>query len=110
MIMVGHEAVGVADPVVAFVDVLEGVQEVLAVLVVLEDGLFLVPPGGNVINCAGIFYAEGAGHERRITEKTIIVKPQDLTLRFPLTDMHLGHRGWLYTGPGRGDRRSDTGD
>ena len=33
--MVGHEAVGVADPVVAFVDVLESIKEILAVLLVL---------------------------------------------------------------------------
>jgi len=43
MVMVGHEAVGVADPVVALIDVLEGVQEVQAVGVVLEDGLLSLP-------------------------------------------------------------------
>mgnify|MGYP001607791079 CR=1 FL=1 len=42
MIMIGHEAVGVADPVVAFVDVLEGVQKVLAVMVILEDWFLFV--------------------------------------------------------------------
>jgi len=63
MIMVGHEAVGVADPVVALIDVLEGVQEVLAVLFILENGFFLVSPGGHVIDCTGIFYAEGTGYE-----------------------------------------------
>jgi len=34
-----------------------------------------------MIDCAGIFYAEGAGHEGKIAKGTAIVKPQDLTLR-----------------------------
>ncbi len=60
MVMVGHEAVGVTDPIIPFVDVLEGVQEVQAVLVVLEDGLLLVTAGSYVINSTGVFDAEGA--------------------------------------------------
>jgi hypothetical protein len=40
--MVGHKAVSVTDPVVTFVDVLEGVQEALAVMVILEDGFLFV--------------------------------------------------------------------
>jgi hypothetical protein len=43
LIVVGHKAVSVANPVVSFVDMLESVQEVLSVSVILEDGLLLVP-------------------------------------------------------------------
>ena len=43
MVMVGHQAVSVADPVVALIDMLEGVEEVQAVGVVLEDGLLSLP-------------------------------------------------------------------
>ncbi len=42
MIMIGHETVSVADPVISFVDVLEGVQKVLAVGVVFKDGFLFV--------------------------------------------------------------------
>ena len=63
VIMVGHEAVGVADPVVALIDVLEGVQEVLAVMVILEDGLLFVATGCHMIYSAGVFYAERASHK-----------------------------------------------
>lgn len=42
VVMVGHEAVGMADPVISFAGVLEGIEEVLAVLIVLEDGFLLV--------------------------------------------------------------------
>jgi hypothetical protein len=62
MIVVVHEAAGVADPVISLVDVLEGVQEVYPVLVALEDGLSFVAPGGDVVDCTGVFYAERAGH------------------------------------------------
>jgi len=59
MIMIGRDAVGVADPVVAFVGMLEGVEEVQAVLLVLEDGLLLIPAGCDVVDGTGIFDAEG---------------------------------------------------
>ena len=83
MVMVGHEAVGVADPVVALVDVLEGVEEVQTIRVGLENGFLLVPAGGHMIDCAGVFDAERTGHGRTLAEKRGNVKPQDLTPRSP---------------------------
>ena len=74
VIMVGHEAVGVADPVVAFIDVLEGVQELEPILVGLENGLPLIAPGGDMIDGTGVFDSEGPGHERRISEAKWKVK------------------------------------
>ena len=62
MVVVGHEAVGVAQPVITLVDVLKGVEEVLAVLVVFEDGLLFVAAGGNMIYGTWVFYAKWAGH------------------------------------------------
>jgi hypothetical protein len=47
--MLGHEAIGMADPVVAFIDMLEGVEEVQAVGVVLENGLLLIAARSGVI-------------------------------------------------------------
>jgi len=45
---------------------LDGVQEVLAVCVVLEDRLLFVSTRNDMINCAGVFYAERAGHGVRL--------------------------------------------
>ena len=42
MIVVGHEAVGVADPIVSLIDVLKGVQKILSVMVIFEDGFLFV--------------------------------------------------------------------
>lgn len=42
VVVIGHEAVGVAYPIVSFVDVLESVQKVLAVMVIFEDGFLFV--------------------------------------------------------------------
>ena len=83
MIVVRHETVAMANPIIALIDVLKGVQEVFAVSVILEDGFFLVAAGSDMINSAGIFYAEGAGHEATIANGNANVKPQDLTLRVP---------------------------
>jgi hypothetical protein len=54
VIVVVHQAVGVADPIVAFVHMLEGVQKIDPVLVALENRLSLVTPGGYVINSTGV--------------------------------------------------------
>ena len=48
---------------VAFVVVLDGVQEVLAVRVIVEDGLHLVPAGGHMIDCAGYSMRRGRAME-----------------------------------------------
>jgi hypothetical protein len=42
MIVIGHEAVSVTNPVISFLDVLEGVQEVFTVMAILEDGFLFV--------------------------------------------------------------------
>ncbi len=41
MVVVGHEAVGVAQPI-TLVDVLKGVEEALAIPVVFKDGLLFI--------------------------------------------------------------------
>ena len=42
VIVVVHHAVGVANPIVSLINVLECVQEVFAVMVILEDGFLFV--------------------------------------------------------------------
>jgi hypothetical protein len=34
----------------------------------LKNRFFLVPAGGHMIDCAGVFYAERTGHEGRLSE------------------------------------------
>ena len=62
--MVVHETVGMAEPVVAFTDVGEDLEECLSVMVVFEYGLFVVTSVGDVIHCAGVFNAEGTCYKR----------------------------------------------
>jgi hypothetical protein len=75
-----------ADPVVPLVDVLEGVEEPDAVLVGPEHSLSFVTAGGNMIHSAGMFYAQGAGHEGRISEEIRKIKHSMPDLRV-LRDM-----------------------
>jgi len=74
-------AVGVANQVVAFISVLERIEEVQAVLLVLEDGLLLIPAGCDVVNSTGIFYAEGAGHNIATVSQN---KAIEITRRDPI--------------------------
>jgi hypothetical protein len=78
--MIGHEAIGVADPVMPFVDVLKGVEERFPVVVILENRLLLVASGGHMVDSAGVFDAEEAGHKARIAEKAVKCNKRDLTL------------------------------
>jgi hypothetical protein len=80
VIVVVHHAVGMTDPVIPFIDMLERVQEVDPVLVVFENGLLFISAGGDVIDGTGVFYAEGAGHAARLALNKENVKLKDLTL------------------------------
>jgi len=51
----------VTEPIIAFIDMLECVQEAGAIPVVFEDGLLFIAAGCDVIDGTGVFYAEGAG-------------------------------------------------
>jgi hypothetical protein len=66
MIVVGHEAISVANPIVTLINVLKGVKKVFAVSVIFENRLLLVSTGSDMINCAGVFYTERAGHGTKI--------------------------------------------
>jgi hypothetical protein len=56
MVVIAHEAVGMAYPTISFIDPLKDVEEVPAVVDVLEYGLLLVSTRGDVIHGTGIFY------------------------------------------------------
>ena len=60
--MIIHKAVGVTEPVVAFIDEGKDFEKCLSVLVVFEYGFFIVAPIGDVIHRSGVFYAKGTGH------------------------------------------------
>jgi hypothetical protein len=68
MIVVIHEAIGVADPVITSVHLSEDPQECFTVLVIAENVLLLVSPGGKVINGAWICDPQGTCHGARISE------------------------------------------
>jgi hypothetical protein len=79
--MVGHEAAGMADPVMALINALEGIEEVLAVFISLKNGRLLIPAGGHRIDCAGLFNTEGAGHNSaKLSEHDGNVDLHDVTL------------------------------
>ena len=74
VIVVIHEAVSMAKPVIAFIDVSKNPQKGLPVFVVFEYGFFVVAPIGDVIHRSGVFYAKWTGHERRLSEVLSKVK------------------------------------
>ena len=80
VIVVVHEAVGMTEPIIPLIDMLECVQEVDAVLVVFENGFLFIAAGGYVIDGTGVFYTKGAGHAVTLAEKKGNVKIKDLTL------------------------------
>jgi hypothetical protein len=55
MVVIGHEAVGMADPVVSLIDMPKGAKEVFSVLVVLKYRVLVITPGGDMIYGVWIF-------------------------------------------------------
>jgi len=52
-----HEAIGMAEPVVALADLVEDEKKVLPILIIPVDGLLFVSPGGDMIYSTWIFDA-----------------------------------------------------
>jgi hypothetical protein len=80
MIVVVHQAVGVADPMIPLIDMLQHVQKVDAVLIVSENSLLFVATGGDVIDSTCVFYAKRARHAGTLAQTRENVKTKDLTL------------------------------
>jgi hypothetical protein len=80
MIVVVHQAVGMADPMIPLIDMLQHVQKVDAVLIVSENSLLFVAAGGDVIDSTCVLYAKGTRHKRTLAKKRGNVKIKDLTL------------------------------
>jgi hypothetical protein len=62
--MVFHQTVGMAYPVVTTIYSTENAEEGLPVLAIPENGLFFIPPGGNVVKGARVFDAKRTSHDR----------------------------------------------
>ena len=74
MVVVVHKAVGVTDPVIAFVDVMKCSEEILAVLVVLVHGFLFIAAGRYVIHGARVLNAKGTSHGPTIAKSGCNVK------------------------------------
>ena len=62
MIVVGHEAERMADPVVTFHHLRQHTQKRLTILIVLENRLSPIASGGDVVQGSGKLNAQGSGH------------------------------------------------
>ena len=67
MIVVAHEAVAMAEPVISVIDMLQGVQEILAVLVVFINSFLFISPAGDMIDRSRIFYAQRTNYRETIS-------------------------------------------
>jgi hypothetical protein len=68
MIVIIHQAIGMAQPVVPGYYGSEDVKKEQPILVVTEDGTAGISPGGDMVDCTGIFYAQRARHEYRLSQ------------------------------------------
>jgi hypothetical protein len=57
MVMIVHEAISVAHPMIPFINVLKEIQETFPIFIIQKDGSLLIPPAGNVIDCTSEFYS-----------------------------------------------------
>jgi hypothetical protein len=55
--MVIHEAICMADPIVALIHLVQSSEEVVSIAVVFVNSLPFIPPGTDMIHCPRIFDA-----------------------------------------------------
>src|SRR6185295_6256250 len=80
MIVVVHQAVGMAEPAVAIHDVGKHGEKLRSVAVVHHDVLSGVPPTGDVVGGSGVLYAKWAGHTAGLQRTECgITRPNHLT-------------------------------
>jgi hypothetical protein len=53
--MVLHEAIGMADPMVALIDLVQSGEEVISIAIIFVNRLPFISPGSDVIHRPGIF-------------------------------------------------------
>ncbi len=83
--MILHEAIGVDLPIRLGASLAQSEKESLLIAVIAEDRLAAVAPVHHMIDCAGIFDAQRAGHE-----KISIGRPK-LCLYYGLTPLYIRH-------------------
>jgi hypothetical protein len=66
MVVVGQETVGLAKPVISLINLLKGLEEILAVQIVFEDHLLIVTTRCNMMHDSRIFYLKWKGHGRNL--------------------------------------------
>ena len=50
------------DPIIAVVDMPEGIEKIYPILIALENSFLLIPAGGDMVDRDGIFYSQRPGH------------------------------------------------
>jgi hypothetical protein len=53
--MVSHEAIGMAEPIVALIDLVQCSKEIISISVVFVNRFLLISPGSDMIHSPGIF-------------------------------------------------------
>jgi hypothetical protein len=72
--MAVHQAVGMAKPIIARDDVLQSLQEAVAVFGIMLHGEAGVPARGDTGERARECHAQGSGHGRRSTSPSLSFK------------------------------------
>ena len=79
MVMVLHKAVGMTEPVVASIHLVQKIEKGLPVLIIREDGPLVIASIGEVIDGPGALNAEWSDHQRKISDPKGHAKKIDLT-------------------------------
>jgi hypothetical protein len=75
-----------AEPVISVIDMLQGVQEILAVLVVFINSFLFISTAGDMIDRSRKFYAQRTSHRETISKLWGYIKIKDLTPLMHLAD------------------------
>jgi len=80
VVMIGHETVSMADPVISLDDVLKCIEKCFPVMVIFKNRLLFVTTGSHMVDSSRVFYAKRARHMSTIAEIIDLCNKRDLTL------------------------------
>ena len=81
MVVVGHQAVRMTEPVEAIANLMNKLEEYNPTCVIEKDTLSFIPTPSDVIDSTRIFDPQSSGHERSLAETSVVL--QDLTPEIP---------------------------
>jgi hypothetical protein len=84
MIMIVHKTIGMAEPMIPIIQLLQNIEQHPSIPIVLKNSPPRIPPGGDMINSLSILNPQRSRHTMLLHPSTSNVNIKDLTPFLPV--------------------------